>query len=701
MTRYAFVRFSVFLVAGILLHELTDAYFLVVLLVFGILLGAYLLLFIAGKTFLKDLKTNTLTGFLGFALVGCFGYLNTFQHTALHDPSNLLHDTAHITFYKGVITAEVREREKFFQTEVEVSAIKDSLHWHPVSGKIMLNVRKSDSLLLHYGDEVLIKGSPQVLPEPMNPQQFNYKKYLARQQIYFQHFIQPSQLLVTGSQPPNAILQHSIAVRHYFDQRLAALIPSEQEYAIATGILLGVKDALDNDLKQAYSSAGAMHILAVSGMHVGLLFEILVLLLGSIRKNRYGKLVFAAVVLLILWFYSFITGLSPSVLRAIVMFSFIVVAQTFNRNTNIYNTLAASAFVLLCINPYLIMDVGFQLSYLAVGGIAYLYNPLYQWLTLKSRVLDFFWKITCVGLAAQVLTFPISLYHFHQFPVYFLLANLVLIPVSTGVMYVGLATLAMSFIPYLAEGVAFLLKWSVWVLNQGVFITESLPGALLTGIDLSIFETLLLYGVIVCLCLLAEYRKFYWMIGATACLAMVSFSGIYKSIMQKNQQEFAIFSISRHPVLGIIEGQHNLFVADSALLANEAAWGFNLKAHWAAKGVDYKKGQSARFEDLKKNYPNYREEENYGILLWNHQKFLFLYKPVKKIQEVLAVVKPDVVVVQHNALRTLKDIQAPQTLFVLDASNSFYNTRKLVRQAHEQHVSLHAVGMDGSFILEK
>jgi competence protein ComEC len=701
MTRYAFVRLVIFLIAGILLHEQTDAFYTIFLYSFIALGLIYGLLYLLASTFLKHLRFNIWHAMVGYGVVFCFGYLITYHKTSVHTTSNLMNDTANVLFYKAVISNEVREREKFLQTEAEVSEVKSHTGWHHVSGKVMLNIRRSDSLQLTYGDVILVKGSPQIIPEPLNPQQFNYKKYLSHQQIYHQHFIQANQLLVLFNKPSNWFLEKSIAIRRYFDKRLKELVPTEQEYAIATGIILGVKDALDNDLKQAYSSAGAMHILAVSGMHVALLFEVLVLLLGGLKKLKFGNLIFAIVVLAILWFYSFITGLSPSVLRAIVMFSFIILAQTFRRSTNIYNTLAVSAFVLLCYNPYLIMDVGFQLSYLAVIGIVYFYNPVYRLFAFQNIILNGAWQITCVSIAAQILTFPVSLYHFHQFPVYFLFANLVLIPVSTVVLYLGLATLTVSFIPYLSIVAGLALKWSIWILNQCVFITENLPGALLTGIDINEWETILLYAAILCVCLLFEFRRFYWFVLATTCVAIVSLSSIYESIVQKKQKELAVFSISKHSVLNIIDGQKNIFITDSSLLANEPSWGFNLKAYWYKKGINYKKGISGEFKDLDKYYSNYRDYfGKYGILLWQKKKILLLRQKTFKVEEVIAAVKPDYIIVQNNAIRSIQGLNS-QFKLVLDASNSLYNTQKLQKQAKEKNIMIWSVNTDGAFLLQE
>ena len=190
-------------------------------------------------------------------------------------------------------------------------------------------------------------------------------------------------------------MDKAIKARLFLEKKLQALEKNSDEYDIASGIILGTKNNIDNDLKQAYSSAGAMHILAVSGMQVALFYFVLTFFLSPIKKIKYGKYFFLFIILMALWFYAFITGLSASVLRAIIMFSFICVAQTLKKNTNIYNILALSAFILLAYNPFLILDVGFQLSYFAVLGIAIFYKPLNNLFNLKFKIIEMAWQVTC------------------------------------------------------------------------------------------------------------------------------------------------------------------------------------------------------------------------------------------------------------------------------------------------------------------
>jgi len=190
------------------------------------------------------------------------------------------------------------------------------------------------------------------------------------------------------------------------------------------------------------------------------------------------------------------------------MFSFIVVARPFGRDTNIYNTLAASAFLLLLYNPYLIMSVGFQLSYLAVVGIVYLQGPLYRLWEPTSLFWDKLWKVTCVSLAAQLATFSLGLFYFHQFPVYFLFSNLAVIPLSVVVLVMGVLLLVISPFVWLAGFTGLLLQFIISLLNGIVTFVEGLPFSLINGVYITALQCFALMGMIICVVPLFESRKF-------------------------------------------------------------------------------------------------------------------------------------------------------------------------------------------------
>ncbi|MFQ5335378.1 MAG: ComEC/Rec2 family competence protein, partial [Flavobacteriales bacterium] len=358
------------------------------------------------------------------------------------------------------------EREKTYKLIVDVLKVKCDDAWKEVSGHALLYLQKDSSTSgLSYGDILLIRPDFKEIPPPQNPGEFNYKRYLGFHQIGWQSYLPASKCIVTGKNRGSAVYYHAQHLRQACLEVFSDHGLQGDEYAVASALILGYKDALDDQIRHSFASAGAMHVLAVSGLHVGIIFLVLKSLLGFLERLKYGVFIKTFIMLSGLWFYAALTGFSPSVMRATTMFSFILIGKAMNRTAVIYNTLAASAFALLLFNPFLIMEVGFQLSYLAVVGIVFIQPRLYHIWHPKLWIIDKIWAITTVSLAAQIATFPLGLLYFHQFPNYFLFSNLIVIPMAAVILYNGMLVLALSFSDILCHWASVVLSAFVHFLN--------------------------------------------------------------------------------------------------------------------------------------------------------------------------------------------------------------------------------------------
>jgi competence protein ComEC len=648
------------------------------------------------RTVWKGRLLRPVFGLLALGITALFGFLRTYQVSGYNQPAHIIHQDSAYSYYSGTLVSQVQERPKNYKADLEVKQIYRQGQWQPAAGKVLVFLGKQDSKPL-YGSQVIIKGMPQEVLPPGNPGEFDYRKYLANQQIYVQHFVKAPEYTIYGYHPPNPVFALSFRLRQQADSIFRALIPSDREYAIATGLILGIRNGLDNELKQAYASAGAMHILAVSGAHVVIVFEILSLLLGKLKSLRYGNWIFAGVILVLLWLYAVITGFSPSVLRAVVMFTLVVIAKAANRQRSIYNSLAISAFVLLVINPYFLLDVGFQLSYAAVLGIVYLFNKLYYRLDFNNQLANWAWGITCVSIAAQVATVPMGLYYFHQFPTYFLLSNLAVIPISSAVLYLGLATLFFSPVPYLSTAIAFLLKWSVWLLNQSVFLTEKIPGALIQGISISLPEAIGLYMIIILVLLFLHYKQLkYWyaVFGVVCLLVAINLLEIY---WQYRQKELLIYAVNNHTAACIIEGRKSYFLADSALLVDKATIQYRFTTYWWQKGIQ--ENTFLPLHQTQAQQPAIRRSKEGSWLIWEGKTFLFLHQPpLRNTIPVFQALPPDYLVVQNNALRNLNRWHTGIKYLIIDASNKRYISERLKKQADSLNIPYYSVFESGAFI---
>lgn len=456
-------------------------------------------------------------------------------------------------------------------TKCYVSLIKiknDSTDWHTVKGKLFLYIKASDdNQQLAYGDLISFKGTANPITAPKNPKAFDFKKYLFPQNIHHQIFLEAEQLKQLQSNTGNPVLSLAYRWRKKLLGTLQINLKTQNEYAIAAALILGYREELSLATKNAFAQTGAMHVLAVSGLHVGLIFLILSFFLNKINfKTRYWKLIKTLLLLFGLWSFALITGASPSVLRAATMFSFIIVGKAIQRDTSIYNILAVSAFCLLMYDPFLILNIGFQLSYLALIGIVYFQPKIYKKWYIKNRFGDYIWKLIAVSLAAQITTLPISLFYFHQFPIYFWLSGIVVVPAATVILSIGLLLIFTSFIiPLFNPAIAFILWWSITIMNALVFLIQKIPFSLMTGIWISIITVIVLYIFIGCLIIAINTKRSKWLIASILILAIAITNYSIKSVRQYHQKEIVIYSVFKNSLIDFIDGKQVVSLKNETL----------------------------------------------------------------------------------------------------------------------------------------
>lgn len=397
----------------------------------------------------------------------------------------------------------------YYKTTCKVLSVQnDKGNWETASGKILLYLEKNDSTLPpKYGNIIALNSYLQTIQKPLFNSDFNYKQYLANKNIYYQSFVQSTSWSVLEKKNGNPILNISLHLREKLISTLKEQLGDGDEYAVLAAMLAGYRSDLSADMLNAYSGAGAMHIMSVSGLHVGVIYILLSFIFSLIpylRKKLIAKVIF---VLLSIWIFAFITGLSASVLRAAVMLSFIVAGECIGRRINSFNSLAAAAFFLLLFNPNMIFEIGFQLSFSAVAGILLIYKPIYKLFYFKKSFFDKIWQLMSISIAAQIATLPLTLYYFGQFPVYFLLSNILIVPLSGIVIYMGIATVSFSQIPGLNNVVSWIMGQSAWIMNKIVYTIESLPGAVIQNINLSGIASIILMIITILLMIMLIRKK--------------------------------------------------------------------------------------------------------------------------------------------------------------------------------------------------
>lgn len=405
-----------------------------------------------------------------FFVLGCF--LTSVQ-LGEHNPVHISNLSAKKFTCIGEICSTPKINSKV-QVHVSLDKIIRQGIESKAEGKIIsfLPIDK-ESKQLNYGDKIWLDVQLNEISSSMHASGFDFKKYYANKGIHHNAFVSDWKLIEKKKGIHNFILQQ----RAHLLKVLEKYLPTENEFAVGAALCLGNKELLSDELKNEFATVGAMHVLAVSGLHVGIIFSLLFKIL-NLFKTRKKVWVFAKIALTILciWLFALLTGASPSVLRAAIMFSFITISLYSRRFRNTYNTLAAAALLLLLYDPYLLYDVGFQLSFTAVTGIVYLHPRIYTLFDFKWKVPDYLWQITSVGIAAQLATFPIGLYYFHHLPINFMLTGLFVVPFAFLILSLGIALFVVQVASStLASVVGFVLYAAIWINNALIHLVFSLP----------------------------------------------------------------------------------------------------------------------------------------------------------------------------------------------------------------------------------
>ncbi|CAI8302917.1 MAG: ComE operon protein 3 [Flavobacterium sp. SCGC AAA160-P02] len=417
-------------------------------------------------------------------------------------------------------------------------------------GNILLNIKK-DSLYSMYrtDDQLVLKSHFITIKSSLNPHQFDYKGYQAKQGIYQQVFITNQQLLYLQSSS-NRLLRIIDDIRTKIQKSLQNQDFSKDELAVINALLLGQRQDISKELIEDYSKAGAIHILAVSGLHVGIILLILSFVLQPLERFKRGKVVKLSMMIIFLWFFALLAGMSASVVRAVTMFSAIAFGQFINKSNAIEQSLIFSMFLLLICKPMFLFDVGFQLSYLAVFGIIWIQPVVYNIWNPRIYIVDKAWQIISVSVAAQFGILPLSLYYFHQFPGLFLISNLVILPFMGAILGLGIIVLILSYGSLLPEFLVGFYSGVISVLNYVVTLIASQEKFLLTEISFSGLKLMSTYLITI-----VGFRFFVKRNGHRLLIFLCSiliFQGVlmYEKYTREVNDEFVVFHKSRNSIVG-------------------------------------------------------------------------------------------------------------------------------------------------------
>ena len=651
---------------------------------------------------LRQYSLRFVSGIFIVILFFLFGYQLLWVKTDIHASQHYSRNDS-VSHFLVSINSPFIEKEKTYKTLGKVIAVYEngSDTAKTSSGKILLYFSKQDFPTLSYGDELIIVNKLQPIKNYGNPNEFDYVAYLKQQNIYHRVYLMPKDWIKTPHRSANEIMRLSYHIREVLLAILIDFDLPDHEFAVASAILLGYDDYLDRDLRQLYAGSGAMHILCVSGLHVGIIFLMFNVLLAFIKRYKYGILIHAVIIILIIWLYALITGLSPSVFRSATMFSFMSIGMMMNRKSSTYNSLAASAFVLLIYNPYLLFHIGFQLSYMAVLSILLLqpllsklfYHP--WWLFRKTR------DLIAVSVAAQVGTFPLAIYYFHQFPNYFILTNLLVIPLSFIIIIAGFANILVYLIgsgsSYIGIILSKSLYGSLWFLNHALAIINELPMAVSKDLYFSQIDTFLIYLIILFIILSLLYRSYRFIIYTFISFIVLFSYNAWLRIQSKQQEQLLVYHVPQHSLMEIQYKNTAYIFADSSLIADTAGiHKFTAKHHLKNR---IKQQYLLPINSLNKLSNHAFSAANNFVMIAD--KSLFLIDHECLLPEDFKTHQIDYVLLRDNPKISMDEILASINFdtLIIDASNKYWNIQNWKRQCDSLHIAYWDIKERGAFVL--
>lgn len=682
-----FVRLFIALAGGILLQWYCDISPVVITFVFVISLLGYLLFL--GLSSYAIYRYGWLRGICILVMLAACGSAISYVKNRVHNN----YDISKVYTPGDAVVATVSESLLAKPNTYKANALVNGIYHHkkfvPASGTVIIYFDKKNLPgKLGYGSQVLFVKPIEPIQNSGNPGAINYQRYLLFSSITAQVYLRSSDYALLPQKGVSPFQSSIQQVRMYVINAIQTYIPGKPESGVAEALLIGYRNDLDKDLVQLYSNTGVVHIIAISGLHLGMIYGFILLLFSSYKHAKWYRFTVPLVALITIWLFTLLAGAVPSILRSAVTFSFMAAGIFINRKTNIYNTLAASAFCLLLFNPFLLWDVGFQLSYAAVLGILVFTKPLFNCWYIGNKWLSKLWQLTCVNIAAQIFTLPLVLYNFHQFPMLFLLNNLFVIPLSEFILFSTLLLVLISKWALLAIPVGKFSQLLLSLMNSFIGHTEKLPFSLLSNIKMDVVQALLLYSIIILLALWLLYKlPRFLLYSFVPVLAFVvyTFADVEKAV---NQNKLIVYNINKHFVADVVWGRKATCFSDSSLATDKQANNFYLKP-------------SRTLYRIQQCTSHVINDQTNVLLHANGKTVLLLSKPYSytTLREKPEV---DVVLICGNPKLYINDLYNLVTCKCIVAGNtvSAYKLKRWRQDCDSLHIPFYAIAQQGAFITD-
>ena len=687
LKKYPFIRLLLSLIAGIILQwylQLSLHFIFTAAIIISVSLIVFLFLPLQEKFFFRWLQ-----GIFIMLLFVMLGAVLGYRKNIKNQPGWAGN------YYKAgaplIITLEepLTEKNNSYKALSSVNAVEQNNQWQNTKGKILVYFKKDSSVSdLSYGSQIIINAPLQIIANNGNPGAFDYNRYCLFQDITYQVFLKKDQYVVLPQKNINWLQQKLFDIRNATIQTLQKYISGEKEQGVAEALLIGYRNDLDKDLVQAYSNTGVVHIIAISGLHLGMIYGLLLGIFSFFKRYKWTYWLKPFVILFVLWAFTLVAGAVPSILRSAVMFSFIVTGEAINRKSNMYNTLAASAFCMLVYNPFVLWDVGFLLSYAAVISIVTFMQPVYRWLYFQNKLLDKIWALTSVTISAQVLTVPIVIFYFHQFPNLFLLTNFIAVPLSGLILYAEILLLCISFISSVAHFIGTILSMLIKTMNLFIEHMNSLPFAVWNKIQVNIVQTWLLYGFIIMVCIWLSHKSSKAFLVSLAFLTGFIVSVSIDIIQRNQQQKIIVYNVPKLSGIDIVQGSQYRFIGDSILLQDDFLRNFHLKPARVMHRTFAETDDNSLFIKNK-----ITKIDNTTLLLLDSS----FHYPLTQNK-----IPVDIIIISKNPKVYMNQLQNSFSFrqLVFDSSNPLWKIERWKKDCDSLHLRFHSVPQQGAFVMD-
>ena len=671
---FPLVRITISFVLGIL----TAYYWLpeIIISVFSLFVGLLLLstFYLFSK---KNKKINSFFGLSTYYTSFCIGIMALSIHTDSLQKSNYTH-YQNAFASPHLIDITIREKLKGNTYNDRYIALINNIDNKYYTGKIILNIVKDSSKNpVIVGTHIKIKTILKSNTTPKNPNQFDYGKYLANKSIYAQIYTSRSALTI-GRKIKKDFWFFTSRLHEKITNNLEKARFSKEEMHVALALILGQKQEISSDIKQDYQYAGVTHILSVSGLHVGYIMLFILFILKPIPNTQKGSFIKLTTIIISLIVFAVISGLSPPVLRSVVMFSFLAIGNHLHRNSNTYHTLLISILLLLLFEPYFLFDAGFQLSYIALFSILWL-QPLLKNLWLpKNKIAKYIWEALTVSFAAQIGTFPICLYYFHQFPALFFVTNILILPLLSFIMIIGIVVMLISAFTSCPLFLIQIFEKGIYLLNQIIHYVASFESFVIKNISFNSYHLIAFYSFLATSVIWLKKPAYYKLIIVLFTIIMVQVSFIQTKKEIESKCELIVYNVRDKTVITERIGHEITLLANVNLSEKELK--NNLEPYLIANSVQLQSIQKIK-----------------NVFYFNGRKLLIIdssgiYENKLRPDILLLTASPKI-----NLDRVLEILNP--TIVVADGSNSYSFQKYCKRSCHKKRIPFHSTNEKGFYQL--